>query len=90
MEVHERVKASTLKPEVDFCRQGGIFRISFSGYISAADQAIFTKFGVSIDNGSPKCAEWSKETLSSKDPIWRTSFGAIKAIDLSFCVYDSA
>jgi len=41
-----RVKASTLKPKVEFFRQGAFLRILFWGHIFAADQDIFTKFGL--------------------------------------------
>jgi len=39
---------------------GVFFRIPFWGYISAADQDIFTKFGVCVDNGVPQRAERSE------------------------------
>jgi len=51
------LRASKLEPEVEFRRQGAFFRIPFWGYIFSADQAIFTKFGMYVDNGSPQRAE---------------------------------
>jgi len=49
------VKASALKPEVEFRR---FFKISFWGHIVVADQDIFTKLGVCEDNGAPQSVEW--------------------------------
>jgi len=61
-----------LKPEVEFRRQGAIFRIPFWGHISAADQDIFTKCGVYVDNGVPRRTEWSKYAYLH-NPRWRTA-----------------
>jgi len=44
---------SNLELEVEIRRQGAFFRISFWGHISVADQGIFTKFGVCVENGVP-------------------------------------
>jgi len=49
-----KLSVSKLEPEVEFCRQGAFFSNFVLGHISAADQAIFTKYGVYVDNGSPK------------------------------------
>jgi len=52
-------EGATFEPEVEFRRQGAFFRIPFLGHISGADQDIFTKFGVCMENGVSQCVEWS-------------------------------
>jgi len=44
---------------------------AFREGISASDQNIFI-FGGYVDNGLPKCVEWSKYD-SFENPIWRTA-----------------
>jgi len=48
-----------LEPKVEFRHQVAFFRIPFWGHISAADQNIFTKFGVYVENGVPQRVDWS-------------------------------
>jgi len=56
-----------------FARQGAFFyRIPFLGHIFGADQDIFTKFGVCVENGLPQRVEWSMYARLEY-PIWRTA-----------------
>jgi len=50
-----------LKPEVGF-RRHGAFSNSALGHISGADQDIFTKFGVLVENRVLQRVEWSMYT----------------------------
>jgi len=58
---------SILEPEVEFRRQGALFRIQFRGHISAADQDIFTKFGVLVENGILQRTECFLQTSKMAD-----------------------
>jgi len=52
---------------------GGVcFQILLWDHFSAANLAIFTKFGVYIDNGVLQRAVWSKDAFF-ENPIWRMS-----------------
>jgi len=50
----------------------GVFRIPFWGHISGADEDIFTKFGVCVENLVPQCVEWSMYACLEQT-MWQTA-----------------
>jgi len=68
-EVPERVKASNVKPEVEFRAGGRFLEFRFEG-IYPVDQDIFTNFGVCVENGVPQRVEWSTCAILEY-PRWR-------------------
>jgi len=57
-ETQPNVRQSVSSVKYNYSAAGGIFPNSVSGPFSGADQDIFTKFGVYVDNGVPQRAEW--------------------------------
>jgi len=51
---------------------GGVISHFVWGHISAADQDIFTKFGVYVENGVRQHVEWSKYAFL-ENPRWLTA-----------------
>jgi len=69
----------TLKPEVEFRLQGPFYQIPFWGHIFAADQDIFTKFGVWVENGVPQRVELSVYA-HLEYPRWQMAINSSKLI----------